>query len=103
MFKNVNCESKDSSLSNSLKMYSSKVENSPFSQTQDSYSDKETKIPEENFISNSQEEFKPIIMPQNSIIWKNFDGLNNYQNCKSLEKIFDSTFTNSDFRMTKNT
>ena len=97
----MNCESKDSSLSNSLKMDSSKVENSPFSQTQDSYSDKETKIPEENFISNSQEEFKPIIMPQNSIIWKNFDGLNNYQNCKSLEKIFDSTFTNSDFKMTK--
>lgn len=101
MFKIMNCESKDSSLSNSLKMYSSKVENSPFPQTQDSYSDKETKIPEEIFISNSQEEFRPIIMPQNSIIWKNFDGLNNYQNCKSLEKIFDSTFTNSDFRMTK--
>ena len=101
MFKNVNYESKDSSLSNSPKMYSSKVENSPFPQTQDSYSDKETKIPEEIFISNSQEEFRPIIMPQNIIIWKNFDGLNNYQNCKSLEKIFDSTFTNSDFRMTK--
>ena len=101
MFKIVNCESKDSSLSNSPKIYSSKVETSPFSQTQDSYSDKETKIPEENFISNSQEEFRPIIMQQNSIIWKNFDGLNNYQNCKSLEKIFDSTFTNSDFNMTK--
>ena len=101
MFKIMNCESKDSSLSNSPKIYSSKVENSPFTQTQDSYSDKETKIPEENFISNSQEEFRTIIMPQNSIIWKHFDGLNNYQNCKSLEKIFDSTFTNSDFKMTK--
>ena len=101
MFKIMNCESKDSSLSNSPKIYSSKVENSPFTQTQDSYSDKETKIPEENFFSNSQEEFKPIIIPQNSIIWKNFDGLNNYQNCKSLENIFDSTFTNFDYKLSK--
>ena len=101
MSKNVISQSKDSSLSNSPKMHSSKVENSPFSQTQDSYSYKECKIPEENFISNFQEEFKPIIIQQNAIIWKNFDGLNNYQNCKSLEQIFDSTFTNSDFKMTK--
>jgi sRNA-binding carbon storage regulator CsrA len=101
MSKNVISQSKDSSLSNSPKIHSSKVENSPFSQTQDSYSYKECKIPEENFISNFQEEFKPIIIQQNAIIWKNFDGLNNYQNCKSLEQIFDSTFTNSDIKMTK--
>jgi hypothetical protein len=82
-------------------MHSSKVESSPFSPTQDSYSYKEDKMPETNFISNIQEELKQIIIPQNTIIWKNFDGLNNYQNCKSLENIFDSTFTNFDYKMSK--
>ena len=100
MFKNEDYQKQDS-LSNSPKMHSSKVESSPFSPTQDSYSYKEDKMPETNFISNIQEELKQIIIPQNTIIWKNFDGLNNYQNCKSLENIFDSTFTNFDYKMSK--
>lgn len=99
MFKNENTQSKDSSQSSSPKIHQPKVECSPFSQTQDSYSFKEYQIPEVNFISNFQEEFKPIIIPQSFIIWKNFDGLNNYQNSQSLERIFDTTFTNSDFKM----
>ena len=32
---------------------------------------------------------------------ENYDGLNNYQNCKSLENFFYSTFTNFDFKMSK--
>ena len=101
MFQNVS-QSKDSSLSNSPKRHPYKVESSPLSQTQDSYSYKEDKIPVVNITSNTHEEFKPIvIIPQNSIIWNNYDGLNEYKNSKSLEKIFDSTFTNSDFKMTK--
>lgn len=100
MFRNENLQSKE--LSNSPNIQTSNVENSPFSQTQDSYSYKEYKIPESNIISNIQEEFKQMmIIQQNNIIWKNFDGLNNYQNCQSLERIFDSTFTNSDFKITK--
>jgi len=100
MHKNEYYSNQDS-LPNSPKIHSSKVESSPFSQTQDSYSYKEDKTPETIFISNIQEELKQIIIPQNWFIWKNFDGLNNYQNCNSLEKIFDSTFTNSDFKMAK--
>lgn len=100
MFRNENLQSKE--LSNNPNIQTSNVENSPFSQTQDSYSYKECKIPESNIISNIQEEFKQMmIIQQNNNIWKNFDGLNNYKNCQSLERIFDSTFTNSDFKITK--